>query len=273
MFLKIFTKNVRCNLFFFKVLRRKFHGTVRNYNDVEGDREDMAEDWEDVDGEEGLNMEAEAAEEHEHDHEHEHEHETREIEDGEKVGSHPCFLCQEVIDHASEKHKIWPGHLKQLKQIYEFPKKLYQTLSSEILLMCLRCRMALNGVVSGRKQLSALPRLKVSLQPSRQPIAEPKYKRNKELLNMKTLTGKNRKYKTERPELAELLEHVKEMSQEYDYDCVEVGFFMLHNLLSSAGKIKMARHLKTLHANRNYCTMSPRKSVANKLYAGRSHRT
>ena len=228
---------------------------MKDYGEIEdGGGEEGADEWEDVEEGGGVNMDGEEGAS------------TEEVGEG----SHPCFLCHQSISHARRQDKLSSERLEHLKHIYGFSQKLFETLSSQPLLMCVKCRFAFQDVASGKKPPSALPNLKVSLHPLRPPVVKT-YQR-KDLLNMKSLTGANRTYKDLRPELAELLDQVKEFCHYQDYDSVEVGFFMLHNFLSSARKHKMARQLKSFYKNKTYGTMSPRKSIANKLYAGRSHR-
>ena len=239
---------------------------MKNYKEIEDSGEKVADEWQEVDKEERQNKK-EVDEEEELDMENRDDGASGE-EKGE--GDQPCFLCQK---QKQKQRQLTSEQLGQLKQIYGFPDHLFQTLSSEPPFMCIPCRLQLHNVVSGKTQLSALPALTVSLQPSRIPLAKPKYKKKKELLKMRSMTAVNRTFKTERPEVAELLEYVKEICREYEYDCVEVGFFMLHKFLSSAMKHKLASQVKCLYTNRTLCTMSPRKSIANKLHDGRSHRS
>ena len=171
-----------------------------------------------------------------------------------------------------------PGVMEQLTQIYGIPANTLETRGvGDTWLMCGSCRNILKNVVSLKQPASTLPNLVVSLSLEPSPSGLPTSRtvrptrRKKELLYLKYLTGRNRKYKNERPELANILGQIEKFCEEHDYNNVELGFLILHKFLSSASKFTMARQLKVLYNNKAQ-NISPRKSVANKFLAGRSHR-
>ena len=261
---------------YMKLSKGQIVESVRNYqheNDEAGDGE--ADNGEDGNGEggdgEGGNGEDGNGEDGDGEGGDRDNQDEDDLRGGEDLANQFCKLCQNEIEAPKRRDRITAGVMEQLKQIYGVPENTLEPVG-EILFLCGACRNILKKVVSQKEPPSTLPNLVVTLKPSWSPTnitARPE-RRKKELLNMKCLTGKHRKRK-DRPELANILGQIEEFCKNQEYNTVELGFFILYKFLSSASKFTMARQLKLLYNNKTK-NISPRKSVANKYFAGRSHR-
>ena len=236
------------------------YGSYRENRDMSGDV-DGDDDW-DLDNEGGENHEGEGSYV---------VHRKNNMENKDRCASRPCNLCRKEIEKPTRRDKLTAGVTQQLSQIYDVPGNAVEKVD-DTLHLCGVCRNTLHRVVRGKQPADTLPNLAVALKPSWTPTNKKQRRRRQDLLNLKSLSGRNRNCKKERPELTHIIEQIKEFCGDNNYDDVELGFYILHKFLSSASKFSTARQLKQLHTNKVQ-NISPRKSVANKYFAGRSHRS
>lgn len=192
-----------------------------------------------------------------------------------------CLLCMKHFA-PGQRNKLTNATRDQISSIYGIPTETLKrcTLGSQFL--CGSCR---NIADRYSKESESAPgpgprppapeNLTLTVQPKAsltKAIKLRNVKRNKNLLKQFSLTGKNKDVKKNRPELFQLMTTVNEFCEEYDNDPVELGFYILYNYLSRASKFVTARQLKSLYEDGPRPRLSPRRSVANKLYQGRSHR-
>ena len=230
-----------------QVIRGTFSGAVRDYN-VGGDS--MGGEV----GEEGENT----------------------VESGENIDVRKCILCRENFGSHSRRDIVTKATVQEIIQIYRIPDSAVEALpSGEDIGLCGACRGKIR-----HKKFSQLPGLHISLPPSdpaqcssQAPTHTRPERRKKDLMNLKTLIGKNKSVKSARPELAQLLQTIERFCDDKGYDAVELGFYLLHKVLSSYSLIRTARQLKLLYDKGSYMKISPRRSVANKFSSGRSHRS
>ena len=195
--------------------------------------------------------------------------EEEEEEGAEWVDMSHCVLCHKEVDALAGHVKLKPGQAQQLSQVYQIPENSVDFGK----FICAKCKFSLHRVATGKKPASILPNLTVTLKPAEGALPETKRKtkpRMESLLKLNPFTMKNLKQK--KPELHSLLDQLEAFCGEYGYNAVELCFFLTVKFLNRAGRKEMARALKSLHSNRARHQMSPRKSVANKYFSGRSHR-
>ena len=185
-----------------------------------------------------------------------------------------CILCCEHLKTANKQDNVTEKITKLISRTYGLSSQLVNLCVAQANppVICGKCRHNLE-----RKSLHKLPKFNISVPPLPTTVSSPTKaprpkRRRKDLLNMKTLVGKGKDVRTARPELSTLLEDMEDFCNEYVYDKVELGFYLLHHILSSEFEFVLARHVRRLHRRGSTMKLSPRKSVANKYVSGRSHR-
>ena len=260
---------------YMQITRRKFCGSMIDYSDYnvepevnsEGEPEVVEGDVEAEDGD----MEAEEGGA---------ENGGREScsdEDEVNITVRTCILCREEFDSKSRRDRVTIGTRKQLSHIYGISERAMEVLDNKnSMWACRVCRWKLGKCTAGEEQVNRLPHLILSFPPLNSlPSTIPKRRperRKKDLMNMKTLTGKNKAVKLSRPELAQMTKTIENFCKDEGYDEVELGYYILYKFLSSCHRFTTARQLKTLFKKGPSTKISPRRSIANKFLSGRSHR-